>query len=67
MAPAVIFHERLSQLFPQVLGAAARPVGVGGGGSNTITGVHGPQLLVSSDSVITPALLRSVLSAQARI
>ena len=66
MAPAEAFHEILSQLFQHVLGAAERPVGVGGGSGNTVTAVHVRlQLFPSFDSAIVPTK-DALLSAQAR-
>jgi len=50
-----------------VLGEAeSEQVGVGCAAAATVTAVHGPQLFVSFDSVITPLLPADDLSAQAR-
>lgn len=40
VAPKVIFHERLSQLFPHVLCVTLSPVGVGGSGITVKVAVH---------------------------
>ena len=56
----------VSQVFPQGPGVAVRPVGVGGGGGDTVTAVHvALQLFPSFDSAIVPTNA-ALLSAQAR-